>query len=81
MLKHAGPQARATVRVERSRDELRLTVTDDGRGAAADPGDGRGHGLRGMQERVAAYGGTLRAGPRPGGGFELSVQLPTGGRY
>lgn len=77
VLKHAGPQASATVRVERAAGLIRLTVTDDGRGAAADRSEGPGHGLRGMRERAGVHGGTLRAGPRHGGGFEVSVEIPT----
>jgi len=51
-------------------------VRDDGRGAGA-PGDGRGHGLTGMRERVDVHEGTLAAGPRDGGGFEVRAVVPT----
>jgi signal transduction histidine kinase len=73
-LKHAGP-ARAEVLVAYGGDELALRVSDDGRGHDPDA-DGAGHGLVGMRERVALYGGTLEAGPAPGGGFALSARLP-----
>jgi signal transduction histidine kinase len=72
-LKHAGP-ARALVRVSYGEEDLRVEVEDDGRGAPA-PVNG-GHGLVGMRERVACYGGDLEAGPRPGGGFALRARLP-----
>ena len=73
--KHAGPRACATVTLRYCTDALMLTIADDGRGAAAVTGGG-GHGLTGMRERVALYGGTLTAGPRPGGGFEVTALLP-----
>jgi len=57
-----------------STDALVLAISDDGRGAAAP--DGAGHGLTGMRERVAVYGGSVMAGPRPGGGFEVVATLP-----
>ena len=61
--KHAGP-ARAQVSVVLEPSELRIEVTDDGRGAAATPPATPGHGLVGMHERVALYGGTVDIGPR-----------------
>jgi signal transduction histidine kinase len=73
--KHAGPRASATVTLRYCEDALMLTIADDGRGAAAVTGGG-GHGLTGMRERVTLYGGTLTAGPRPGGGFEVTALLP-----
>jgi signal transduction histidine kinase len=75
--KHAGPRASATVTLRYCEDALMLTIADDGRGAAAVADSG--HGLTGMRERVALYGGTLTAGPRPGGGFEVTAVLPLSG--
>ncbi|MFH8472678.1 sensor histidine kinase [Streptomyces sp. NPDC018000] len=79
--KHGGPDAGASVRLVYFDDGLGLLVEDDGRGAAhelyEDGGaDGAGHGMIGMRERVGMVGGTLDAGPRPGGGFRISVLLP-----
>jgi signal transduction histidine kinase len=75
-LKHAGP-VHARVRVEYHRRELALEITDDGasESAATAPGDD-GHGLTGMRERVALYGGELHATPRPDGGFVVRASLP-----
>ncbi len=77
VLKHAGP-ARAAVRVRYRPDALLLEVSDDGRGAAA-PANGNGHGLIGMRERAALYGGVLDATARPEGGFRVRASLPIGG--
>jgi signal transduction histidine kinase len=74
-LKHGGPLVNVSVRLRYARDALEIHVDDDGRGAAA-PDDGRGHGLAGMRERVAVYGGTVRAAPRPGGGFQVVALIP-----
>ena len=74
-VKHAGP-ARARVRLRWEPGALELSVTDDGRGPDGAEG---GHGLIGMRERVAAYGGTLSAGPAPGGGYELRARIPLEG--
>ena len=76
--KHAGQVSSASVVLGYSPDSLVLTISDDGRGdlgGSAMPG-APGHGLTGMRERVAVYGGSVMAGPRPGGGFEVVATLP-----
>jgi signal transduction histidine kinase len=78
VVKHAGP-ARAQVAIRYRDHEVMVEVTDDGRGAVVPTGDGRarvGHGLIGMRERVAVFGGDLQTGPRPGGGFRVAARLP-----
>ncbi|MQY08673.1 sensor histidine kinase [Actinomadura macrotermitis] len=78
-LKHAGPQARAWVRLYYTAADLTVEVEDDGRGTAtimAGDKDNPGHGLVGMYERVALYGGELRIGPRIGGGFGVRARFP-----
>jgi len=91
VLRHAGPEARATVRLSFEPTALGITVTDDGRGPNGDhpepaggasgvaPPDEPGHGLTGMAERAAAVGGEVTAGPRGEGGFEVSARLPLAG--
>jgi signal transduction histidine kinase len=75
-LKHAGP-AHAEVLLRYTGGGLDVRVRDDGRGLAEPNGDGAGHGLIGMRERVALYGGEIRTGPRGnGGGFEISAHIP-----
>jgi signal transduction histidine kinase len=76
VLKHAGAQA-ASVTLGYRPDAITIEVGDDGRGAAADSGPA-GHGIAGMRERAATCGGSLRAGPRPGGGFRVRAVLPIG---
>ena len=71
-LKHAGP-ARAHVTVRHTPNALLLEISDDGKVSAA---NGEGHGVVGMRERAALYGGDLQAGPLPGGGFGVRVRLP-----
>jgi signal transduction histidine kinase len=78
VVKHAGP-AHAQVTIRYRDQEVAVEVIDDGRGVAAvagDGGKGTGHGLIGMAERVAAFGGDLEVGPRPGGGFRVAARLP-----
>jgi signal transduction histidine kinase len=72
-LKHARAE-RAQVVVRYGEGDLEVTVSDDGR--AAGSSDGGGHGLLGMRERVAIFGGELEAGPRAEGGFRLRAKLP-----
>jgi signal transduction histidine kinase len=85
VLKHAGPGARTEVRLGTDRRGIVIEVLDDGRGATVLPGPdpddagARGHGIVGMRERSRLLGGTLDAGPRPGGGFSVVAHLPTGG--
>ncbi|MFE9959574.1 sensor histidine kinase [Micromonospora sp. NPDC005299] len=73
-LKHAG-RATALVRLTVTPGFLAVEVTDTGRGPAP-TADRIGHGLVGMRERVALYGGVLRTGPRPGGGFRVYARIP-----
>ena len=73
--KHAGV-ATASVRVHYAEHEVVLEVDDNGNGSFKTNGDGSGHGLIGMRERAALYGGTVEAGPRPDGGFRIRATLP-----
>ena len=75
VLKHAG-DARASVRVAYAPDSVTLEVADDGRGATGNGDGAPGHGLIGMNERAALYGGELVAGPRESGGFVVTARLP-----
>ncbi|MDR2378504.1 MAG: sensor histidine kinase [Bifidobacteriaceae bacterium] len=74
-LKHAGPKVAVTVTERWSGNYVAITVSDDGRGAAA-TGDGSGHGLVGMRERAEMLGGSFQAGPGPAGGFTVAVSVP-----
>jgi signal transduction histidine kinase len=77
VIKHAG-RANAVVHVRYEPGTVVVEVSDDGRGAAADRHENGGHGLVGMRERVAVWGGTLDAGPAPGGGYRVLAHLPYG---
>jgi signal transduction histidine kinase len=72
-LKHAGPNAHATVRLRYETDGVDVEVTDDGPGRARVSAGGQG--LAGMRERAAVYGGALEAGPAPGGGWRVRARL------
>jgi signal transduction histidine kinase len=72
--RHAGPDARARVRLARSDGVVEVEVRDDGRGSA-DPVRAGG-GLTGMRERAAALGGRFEAGGTPTGGFRVWASLP-----
>jgi signal transduction histidine kinase len=77
--RHAGP-ATATVRVIYGEDDVTVQVDDDGGGRTGDPQPpASGNGIAGMRERVAALGGELDVGPRPGGGFRVRARFPLGG--
>ena len=74
VIKHAGP-ATAQVTVRYRPDELEIEVVDDGAGTSN--GNGTGHGLIGMRERTALYGGELRVGTRDdAAGYAVRVRLP-----
>ena len=75
VLKHAQAH-RVDIRVHYSPAVLALDVRDDGAGNGADPASSSGHGLIGMRERVALFGGQLRAGRDPAGGFSVHARLP-----
>ena len=77
-LKHAPAGTRAEVRVACTTAAVTLSVADDGNGTVPPPpatGGASGHGLPGMRERAAAYGGRLTAGPQPGGGWRVEAVL------
>ena len=68
------------VTLDHSPNEIVVTVIDDGHGAATSRNAAPvGHGLIGMKERVALFGGHLAAGPRAGGGFRVAATIPTNG--
>ncbi|WP_344235322.1 sensor histidine kinase [Kribbella hippodromi] len=75
-LKHAGPGARTSVTLDFGREMLTVVVTDDGRGAGVAPSSDPGHGLVGMRQRASVSGGTVSAGPKAGGGYEVIARLP-----
>ncbi len=80
-LRHAGPGAAASLRLIFGRGTLAVEVIDDGNGRPAiesveRPRNEVGHGLLGMRERVALFGGRLEAGPVPGGGYRVLARFP-----
>lgn len=87
VLRHAAAR-RVSVTLDYARDALRLRVEDDGTGPAGAPrvsgvpgaSHAPGHGHVGMRERAAVYGGTVEAGPLPGGGYAVTATIPLPGR-
>jgi len=78
-LKHAGSGSSAVVRVERVGDRVDLSIVDNGhRTNGTLVGVSGGNGLIGMRERALVFGGTLEAGPRPAGGWQVRATLPIG---
>jgi signal transduction histidine kinase len=77
VLKHAGP-ARADVTIGCAQEAVTIEVTDDGTAESMYEDPAGGHGLAGMRERAAVFGGELAAGPRPGGGYAVRARLPLG---
>ncbi|MEW2484941.1 sensor histidine kinase [Streptomyces sp. NPDC048411] len=80
-VRHAAP-TRCHVTVEADAREIRIEITDAGPPAGRRPAGGElpgGYGLLGMRERAMMYGGSFAAGPRPDGGFAVSVRLPVEG--
>jgi signal transduction histidine kinase len=75
-LRHARNTSRVQIRVTEDAGKLQLRVTDDGQIDSVRPAS-HGFGLLGMTERVKLLGGTLRAGPAPGGGWAVDAELPT----
>jgi signal transduction histidine kinase len=76
VLKHAGTTARAEVRLSMDGHGVAIEVLDDGHGDTILPGSGQG--IVGMRERAQLLGGSLEAGPRPSGGFQVVARLPIG---
>jgi signal transduction histidine kinase len=76
VLKHAG-KARVTVTMDYQPGVVTARIIDDGAGAGRTADGAAGHGLVGMRERVRLYAGTLSAGPRREGGFEVLAVVPT----
>jgi signal transduction histidine kinase len=72
-LKHSDA-GEVSVRLSYGQSSLVIDVLDDGTGPAAD--DGTGHGLVGIRERVAVFGGTAATGPAAGGGWHVRAELP-----
>ena len=79
VIKHAGSSA-ANVTISYLPDSVTVDITDQGTDAPAArvpaPRTGAGHGIIGMRERVAVFGGEFAAGPGPGGGFRVRARFP-----
>ncbi|MEV4134863.1 sensor histidine kinase [Dactylosporangium sp. NPDC049742] len=76
-LRHAGPDAKVTLRLEYAPEHIVIEATDNGGGRLpATTKSSGGHGLIGMRERVALHGGTVSAGPRFDGGWTVTATIP-----
>ncbi|MCP2327098.1 signal transduction histidine kinase [Hamadaea flava] len=75
VLRHAGPDAQVDLDLRRDGDEIVVDLCDSGCGGTT---SAEGHGLTGMRERVSVHGGTLLAGPRAAGGWQVRASLPVG---
>lgn len=75
VLKHAGADVTVSVTVARADGSVRVSVYDDGAGPTGSTAS-TAHGIVGMRERVAVYGGSLHTGARPGGGFQVEALIP-----
>jgi signal transduction histidine kinase len=88
VVRHAGA-SQAEITVTHHDDRVVVEILDDGNGVASASGRGSGdsdrqvrrsgQGIPGMRERTRALGGSLEAGPRPGGGFRVQASLPVAG--
>jgi signal transduction histidine kinase len=78
VVRHAGA-SQAEVTVTHHDDRVVVEVLDDGAAPSGNGAVGSGQGIPGMRERARALGGSLEAGPRPGGGFRVQASLPVGG--
>jgi signal transduction histidine kinase len=78
VVRHAGA-SQAEVTVTHHDDRVVVEILDDGAAPSGNGAVGSGQGIPGMRERARALGGSLEAGPRPGGGFRVQASLPVGG--
>jgi len=77
VVKHAKNPTTVIVRLHGDDSTIRVEVLDDCKPGRADGPDRGGQGLQGMHERISALGGSLRAGPRERGGFQVRAEIPT----
>lgn len=75
-VRHGGPNVSAKVTIEYGEAQLDVLILDDGRGPSAGTGDGSGHGIVGMRERIAVLGGEFSAGSHTGGGYQVHAIIP-----